>query len=224
MQRTKLIDRSLPNYTRGEELANFISHTVGGAFGVIALLLCPIIAAYHQNIRGITSGIIFGLSLIALYAISSVYHALSPKLYGKRVMQVLDHCTIFALIAGSYTPFALVTLYEHSPKLGVQIMLFIWGAAILGIVLNAIDLKRYRTFSIACYLIMGWCIVFKAPLLVTLLGSTGFALLLGGGILYTIGAVLYVIGLKKHYSHSVFHVFTVLGSLCHIICIAFFVM
>ena len=192
MKRTKLKDRVLPTYTKGEEIFNMVSHIVGGALGVITTILAIVIGAIHHNGYGIVSGIIFGISMIFLYTMSSIYHGLSPKKLSKKVMQIMDHCAIFVLIAGSYTPFALCTLREYSPALGWTIFAIIWIFAALGITLNAIDLKKYKIFSMICYLVMGWCIIIKANLLPELLTMPGFILLLLGGIIYTIGAVLYL--------------------------------
>ena len=113
MKRTKLKDRVLPSYSRGEEIFNMTSHIVGGGIGVIATILCVVIAAVHNNVYGIVSGAIFGITMIILYTMSSVYHGLRPNTTGKKVLQILDHCSIFLLIAGSYTPFALCTLREY---------------------------------------------------------------------------------------------------------------
>ena len=193
-------------------------------FGIVATVLCVIVAANNHNVYGIVSGSIYGATMIILYVMSSVYHGLSPKLMAKKVMQVLDHCTIFLLIAGSYTPFALCTLRKYNPITGWTIFGIIWAMAIIGIVLNAIDLKRFKKFSLICYLIMGWCIIFKINILPSLLGLTGFILLLAGGISYTIGAILYGVGKKHKYIHSVFHVFIFIGSLLQFLCILLYVM
>lgn len=133
--------------------------------------------------------------MILLYTMSSIYHGLSPKLKGKKVMQVLDHCSIFLLIAGSYTPFTLCTLRQNDPVTGWVIFGVIWGMAAIGIIFNSIDLKKYKRFSMICYLVMGWCIIVKAPLLPSLLGTAGCTLLVLGGVVYTIGAILY--GVRK---------------------------
>lgn len=223
MKRTKLKDRILPTYTKGEEIFNMVSHIVGGAAGVITVVLCSIIGAIHHNPYGIVSGVIFGVSMIFLYTMSSIYHGLSPKLKSKKVFQILDHCAIFVLIAGSYTPFALCTLRSYSTVLGWTIFGIIWGFAALGITLNSIDLKKYKVFSMACYLIMGWCIITKASLLPALLTTPGFILLLSGGIVYTIGAVLYGLGKKHKYIHSIFHLCVFFGNLLHVICILLYV-
>ncbi len=224
MPRTKLIDRVLPKYTKGEEIFNMTSHIIGAVLGIVATSLCIVFAAVNNNVYGIISGAIYGLTMIILYTMSSVYHGLSPKLLSKKVFQVLDHCSIFLLIAGSYTPFVLVSIREHDPIAGWVIFGVIWLFAILGIVLNAIDIKKFKKFSMICYLIMGWCIVFKANILPIVLGTPGFVLLLLGGISYTVGAILYGIGKKHKYIHSVFHLFILLGSLLHFLCILLYVM
>ena len=224
MTRIKLKDRILPTYTKGEEIFNMTSHIVGAAVGIVALVLCVVFAAIHGNVYGVVSGAIYGVTMIILYTMSSIYHGLSPKRYSKRVFQVLDHCSIFLLIAGSYTPFVLCTLREYDTAAGWVIFGVIWAVAILGITLNSIDIKRYKKFSMICYLIMGWCIVVKINLLPQLLGKTGFILLLSGGIAYTVGAVLYALGKKHKYMHSVFHLFILAGSILQFFCILLYVM
>ena len=223
MKRTKLDDRVLPTYTKGEEIFNMVSHIVGGVAGIVTIVLSSILGALRHNTYGIISGIIFGVSMIFLYTMSSIYHGLSPKLKAKKVLQVLDHCAIFVLIAGSYTPFALCTLREYSTALGRTRFSVIWAFAILGITLNSIDLKKYKVFSMICYLIMGWCIIIKVNLLPTLLGIPGFIMLVTGGIIYTIGAVLYGVGKKYKYMHSIFHLCVFLGNMLHVICVLMYV-
>jgi len=225
MQRTKLADRTLPDYTKGEEIFNMVSHIVGGAVGVTALVLCVIFAAIHGNVYGVVGSAIYGATMITLYTMSSVYHGLSPRLMAKKVMQVLDHCTIYFLIAGTYTPIALCNIREYNTALGWTIFGVIWAMAALGVTLTAIDLKKYSKFSMICYLGMGWCIIFTAPLLPEILGIGGVVFLLTGGIAYTVGAVLYAVGKKKKlkYMHSVFHLFVVAASILHFFCILFYV-
>lgn len=223
MARQKLSERKLPDYTKGEEIFNMVSHIVGGAVGIAALALCVVFAALHRNVYGVVGGAIYGASMIILYTMSSVYHGLNPKLMAKRVFQVIDHCSIFLLIAGTYTPITLCSLREYNPTLGWTVFGIIWGVAALGIVFNAIDIKAYSKFSAICYLVMGWCIVFAWKQTVAMLGMGGIALLLGGGIAYTIGALFYYFLKKKRYMHSVFHLFVVIGSICHMLCILFYV-
>ena len=223
MKRIKLADRILPTYTKGEEIFNMVSHIVGGVAGIVTIVLCCVFGGIRGNAYGVVSGVIFGVSMLFLYTMSSLYHALKPDSTSKKVFQILDHCAIFVLIAGSYTPFALCTLREYSTALGWVIFGVIWGFAILGITLNAIDLKKYKKFSMICYLAMGWCIVVRGDLLPKLLGISGFALLLAGGLIYTLGAVLYGVGKKRKYVHSIFHICVFLGNLLHVLCVLLYV-
>ena len=135
----------------------------------------------------------------------------------------MDHCTIFFMIAGSYTPIALCTVRSVSRALGWVVFGVIWAAAVLGIVLNSIDIERYQKFSTIAYISMGWCVVLTAPWVVSRLGLWGTVFLFGGGLLYTAGSVFFIIGNKMRYAHSIFHIFVVLGSVAHFFCIAFFV-
>ena len=159
MKRIKLKDRVLPKYTKGEEIFNMTSHIVGGALGIVATVLCIVFAAIHGNVYGVVSGAIYGITMIILYTMSSIYHGLKPERPAKKVFQILDHCSIFLLIAGSYTPFALCTIREVDVATGWTIFGVIWGLAILGIILNSIDIKKFKVFSMICYLLMGWCII-----------------------------------------------------------------
>ena len=172
--RTKLKDREMPVYTKGEEIFNMVSHIVGGVVGIVAVVLCATFAALRGNPYGVVSGVIYGISLILLYTMSSVYHGLSKNLFAKRVFQVLDHCMIFVMIAGCYTPFALCTIREASPAWGWSIFGVIWLISIVGIVLNSIDIKYFKKVSMICYLIMGWAVVIKVNMLYELLGVTRF--------------------------------------------------
>ena len=223
MKRIKLADRILPTYTKGEEIFNMVSHIVGGVAGIVTIVLCSVFGAIRNNAYGVVSGVIFGVSMIFLYTMSSLYHGLKPNSKSKKIFQILDHCAIFVLIAGSYTPFALCTLREYSTALGWVIFGVIWAFAILGITLNSIDLKKYKKFSMICYLAMGWCIVVRGDLLPTLLGIPGFTLLLVGGLIYTLGAVLYGLGKKRKYIHSIFHICVFLGNLLHVLCVLLYV-
>ena len=224
MKRTKLADRILPTYTKGEEIFNMVSHIVGGVAGIVAIVLCSVFGGIHHNPYGIVSGVIFGVSMLFLYTMSSIYHGLSPKLKSKKVFQVLDHCAIFVLIAGSYTPFALCTLREYSTALGWTIFGIIWGFAILGITLNAIDLKKYKIFSMICYLVMGWAIIGAIKQIYNNLDFNGVLLLVLGGIIYTIGAVLYGVGKKVRYMHSVWHLFVLAGTILQFFSIYLYVL
>ena len=210
--RTKLADRSLPDYSRGEELMNTTTHIVGGALGIIALILCILRAAQRDNLYGIVASAIYGASMICTFAVSSVYHGLLPN-YGKKVMQVVDHCTIYFLIAGTYTVVVLSAIRPVFPRLGWGLFIFEWVMAIIAATLTAIDLKKYEVFSMICYIGMGWAVIPFAKQTMIALSMPGFYWLLAGGIAYTIGAVLYGIGSRRKWMHSVFHIFVVLGAL-----------
>ncbi|MDD4706496.1 MAG: hemolysin III family protein [Bacilli bacterium] len=224
MKRTKIKDRILPTYTKGEELMNMVTHIIGGVIGVVALVLCIIFSCIHQDGYALAGSIVFGVSMILLYTTSSIYHGLSPKKStAKKVFQILDHCTIFILIAGTYTPILLTNIRIYSPALAWSLFGILWGVAILGIIFNSIDLKRYKTFSMICYLAMGWCIVITAKDIVSILGVPAVILLLAGGIAYTIGAILYGIGKRKKYFHGIFHISVNTGSLLHFLCILLYI-
>lgn len=220
-KRIKLSDRVLPDYTKGEEIMNMVTHIVGGALGVAALTLCVIFAALHGNVYGVVGSAIYGTCMVVLYTMSSVYHGLRPSM-GKKVLQVLDHCTIYFLIAGTYTVIALSALRPKYPLLGWGMFGFQWALTALAVTLTAIDLKKYNVFSMICYICMGWAILPFMKQTMEALTLPGFMLLLAGGIGYTIGAVLYGIGSKKRWMHSVFHIFVVLGSLLQFFCILFY--
>ena len=211
MKRTKLKDRILPDYTRGEELMNTVTHIVGAVLGIAALILCILQAATKGNVWGVVGASIYGASMIALYCASSVYHGMRPGM-GKLVMQVIDHCTIYFLIAGTYTPILLSAIRPEFPGLCWGLLGFVWGLAIIAVVLTAIDLKKYNVFSMACYVGIGWAILPFMRQTLQVLTAPGFLLLLFGGIAYTVGAVLYGLGGKRRWMHSVFHIFVVLGS------------
>lgn len=212
MKRTKLSDRALPNYSRGEEITNTVTHIVGGVMGVVILVLCVVFASLRQNAYGIISSAVYGGCMIALYTVSSVYHGLTPGM-AKKVMQVIDHCTIYFLIAGTYTVVVLSALRPVFPGLAWSLFGFEWLMVIIATTLTAIDLKEYEVFSMICYIGMGWAILPFAKHAHTVLTQPGFLLLLSGGIAYTIGAVLYGIGSRRKWMHSVFHVFVLVGSL-----------
>ena len=216
--RTKLRDRQLPDYTRGEEIFNMISHIVGGAIGVAALVLCVVRSAINHNGYGIAGSIVYGVSMILLYTMSSIYHGLHEGM-AKKVMQVLDHCTIYLLIAGTYTPIALCAIRPRFPAWGWSLFGLVWVIAVVAIVFTAIDLKKYAVLSMICYIGMGWCVVLAAKPVLETIPLPALLWLLAGGIAYTVGAVLYGLGKRHRYMHSVFHLFVLAGSILHFVCI-----
>lgn len=222
-KRTPLADRKLPDYTKGEEIFNFVSHVVGGVFGIVALVLCVVRAGLHHDPWGVVFGSIYGVSLITLYTISAVYHGLRPE-RAKKVLQVLDHCTIYFLIAGSYMPVLFCAIRPVSAALAWVLFGAILAISAMAITFTAIDLKKYRVLSMICYIGIGWCIVFIAPIALKAIAPEGLWLLLIGGIAYTVGAVLYGLGRKIRYMHSVFHLFVLAGSILQFFCIYLYIL
>lgn len=220
MKNFRRILLGLPDYTLGEELMNSISHGVGALLGVVALVLCIIKPATTGNSYGVVAGAVYGSTLIMLYTMSSLYHALKVN-RAKRVFQTFDHCSIFLLIAGTYTPISLVAL---KGALGWTLFGIIWAVAIMGITLNAISVKKYAVLSMICYIAMGWVIVFVFPALIKMVPRDCIRLLFWGGIAYTLGAVLYGLGKRGRYIHSIWHVFVLAGSILHFFSIYLYVL
>lgn len=218
MSRTKLKDRILPPYTKGEEIFNMVSHIVGGAFGVFSLIYCTAISILHRNWWGLGSGIFYSMMMIFLYTMSSVYHGLNPGM-GKKVMQVMDHCTIYALIIGSYAPILCDWLRKTNFTLFIIICVLLLGAGAVGITFTAIDFKKYSIISYASYFTIGWLALLGIYSLYKYYG-TGFVLwLVIGGVAYTSGMIFYGIGAKKKYMHSVFHIFILAGTVLQFVAI-----
>jgi hemolysin III len=197
------------------------SHAAGGGIGVIILVLCVVKAVLTGDALAIISAVVYGVSVVVLYTMSAVYHGLHSGT-AKKVMQVLDHCTIYYLIAGSYTPIMLTRVLDVSPTVAVINLSLVWGLLILATVFTAIDLKKYSVFSYICYIVMGWSIILFWKVLLKAIPYSAALWLLAGGIMYTVGAVFYAFGSKKRYIHSVFHLFCVLGTVLQFICIFFY--
>lgn len=210
---------TIPKYTLGEELISAISHGIGTLLSIAALVLCIVFSALHKNVYAVVSCAIYGSTSIILYITSTLYHSFKVN-NAKRVFRILDHSSIFLLIAGTYTPYTLVVL----PKsLGWTIFGIEWACAIIGIVLNSIDLKKFKKISMFLYLIMGWMIIISFKPLINNINIKGIYLMLTGGILYTIGAILYGIGKKHKYIHSIFHIFVLVASILFFFSIFFYV-
>lgn len=209
----------LQPYSLAEELISSISHGLGALLAVAALVVGVVCSVLYNNVWCVVSMAVYGSTLILLYTNSTIYHALRRGA-GKKVFRVIDHCSIFLLIAGTYTPLTLVTLRG---TFGWALFGVAWGAAVLGITLTAVDLKKYAKFSMACYLAMGWAVVVAVKPMLTHMAAGGLILLLAGGVFYTVGAVLYGIGRRKKYIHSVWHFFVLAGSVLHYCSILFYV-
>ena len=210
----------LPNYTLGEELVSSISHGLGAAFGIVALVLCVVKSVESGSGISVVSSALYGSMMIILYTMSTIYHALKRNA-AKRVFRVFDHCSIYLLIAGTYIPIVLVAI---GGAWGWSFFGVIVGTAILGIVFNAIDVERFKKFSVVCYIAMGWVIVIGFRPLANSIDRNGITLLLAGGVVYTLGAILYGLGKKAKYLHSIWHFFVLGGSALHFAMIYLYVL
>ncbi len=223
MERTPIRARLLPDYTTTEETVNMATHIFGGALALFFAVLCILRSAQHGNPYAIVGSCIYGATMLMLYTMSSIYHGLPSERLGKRIFQVMDHCSVFLLIAGTYTPYCLCTLREVSPALGWTYFGMVWLLTAVAVTLNAIDLKKYEKFSNICTLALGWLILMRVYTLWQAIDRVGFLLVLAGGIAYTIGAVIYINGHRHRYMHSVFHVFVLIGTVLQFFSVYFYV-
>lgn len=196
----------IPKYSLGEEIVNSISHGIGALLSIVALIFLVLKA---NNVRSIISVCIYASFMIILYTISCIYHALSPKITGKKVLRVIDHCNVLMMISGTYMPICLSLLYG---LLGWIIFGIVWSVTIVGVVFNAINVDKYSLISVICNLILGWGALFLINPMLQLIPIKGIVYLIIGGVMYTIGSILYGLGKKIPYMHSVFHFFVLFGS------------
>ncbi|MEE0914444.1 MAG: hemolysin III family protein [Ruminococcus sp.] len=197
-------------YTLGEEIFNSVSHGAGAGLSIAGTVVLIVVSAIHSNAWGVVSSCIYGASLIILYTMSTLYHSFTNK-KAKAFFRIMDHNTIFLLIAGTYTPYTLYFLHSTT---GWILFSIVWGAAIIGIIMNSINLEKSRIPSIFCYVAMGWVIIFAIKPLIEAMPTISLILLLAGGIFYTLGIIFYAIK-KVKYFHSVWHLFTIAGSVLH---------
>ncbi|MCQ1058815.1 PAQR family membrane homeostasis protein TrhA [Photobacterium sp. DNB23_23_1] len=206
-------------YSVTEEVANSISHGLGMVFGIIGLVLLLIQAvSAGADALSITSLSIYGASMILLYLASTLYHAI-PSERAKRALKTFDHCAIYLLIAGTYTPFLLISL--RTP-LAITLMAVIWGIALVGIMLKIAFVYRFKRLSLATYLTMGWLSLIAVYPLAMSLATGGLVLLAAGGIVYSVGVVFYV-NKRIPYNHAIWHLFVLGGTVCHFLAIYFYV-
>ena len=206
-------------YTLGEEIFSAVTHGIGAGLSVAALVTMVVRAARSADAYAVVAASLFGAALIILYTMSTLYHALAPE-KAKRVFRIFDHVTIFFLIAGTYTPYLLVTL--RGP-LGWTLFGILWGLAVVGIVFDAVMLNKFRKIEMILYVAMGWCIVFASKSVLNALAPAGFILLLAGGLCYTVGIVFYAMK-KIQYMHSIWHLFVLAGSICHYFSVMLYVL
>ena len=207
----------LPTVSFKEELVNSITHGLGAVLGIGGTAVAIVWAALYGDAFSVVSASIYGAMLIILYVMSTLYHAFTNKT-AKKVFRIFDHCSIFLLIAGTYTPFTLCALRG---AFGWTIFGIIWGMTILGIVFNAISIEKFKIFSMVCYLVMGWLIIIAFKPLMDAIGFIpGTLLLLLGGISYTVGIIFFALK-KIPYMHGIWHIFVLLGSVLHYFSVLF---
>ena len=207
------------HYPPLEEAINVVSHAAGLLLGVVGFVFLLLRSIQHGDSLGITGFAVFGASLVVLYAASTIYHSSRDELRRAK-FRTLDHAAIYVLIAGTYTPFALVTL---NGPVGWTLFGVTWGMAAVGITLKLFFTGRYDLLSTLMYLFMGWVILFAIRPLVEAFSGHGMAWLVAGGIAYTLGAIFYSIR-RLPFSHAIFHLFVLVGSVCHFISVYFFVL
>ncbi len=207
-------------YTLGEEILNSASHGLGSIAAIIGTAILTTLSVIYGTGSSVAISMIYGMSLIILYTMSTLYHAF-PWKTAKKVFRVFDHTSIFILIAGTYTPFTLIAL--GGTWKGYAICALVWALAILGIVLNAINMSKFKVFSMILYVAMGWAVVLAMGDILAVMQGDAFTLLLGGGLAYTGGLVFYALK-KIKYMHGVWHFFVLLGSVLHYICVVRYVM
>lgn len=205
--------------TTGEEIANAITHGIGAVLSLVGLVTMVVLAALHGGVWQLIGCSIYASSLLILYVISTLYHSLTHA-GAKRVFQILDHCSIFLFIAGSYTPFLLVNLHGGW---GWSLFGVVWGIAVLGIIFKILYIGRDEIVSVIVYITMGWLIMVAIKPLMEHITHQGLDLLVVGGLFYTVGVVFYALE-KLPYNHSVWHVYVMAGSACHYFAILYAVL
>ncbi len=209
----------MPKYTLAEDLMNSISHGIGAGLSVAALVLCIVQAVIYGTAAGVVGAAIYGATLVIMYAMSTLYHAITNKT-ARKVLRVFDHVSIYLLIAGTYTPITLVTLWG---PMGWTIFGIVWGIAALGIVLNSVSLEKFKKFSMISYVCIGWAIVIGMKTMIANMHRTGLMFIALGGVLYTVGIIFYLLK-KVKFMHSVWHLFVLAGSIMQFFCIYWYVL
>lgn len=197
-------------YTKGEEIANSITHMVGSALAIAAIVILVVFAVKHESAWYVVSYAVYGACLFILYLFSTLYHSIFNK-KAKKVFRIFDHASIYILIAGTYTPFSLTVLRKHG---GWIIFSVVWIAAIIGIVIKVFYCGKFEKLSTLLYVVMGWMIVIYFKALLLSMPFAGIEFLVAGGIVYTLGALLFLFD-KIPYNHAIWHLFVMAGSICH---------
>lgn len=213
------MEKSLKRHFVYEEIANSITHGIGIYFGVAALVLLVVFASLYGNAWHIVSCSIYGSTLVLLYTASTLYHSFRhPRV--KHVFRIIDHASIYLLIAGTYTPFTLVPLRG---AWGWSLFGVVWGLALCGIIAKVFFIHRFEILTTLLYLVMGWIVVIAAKPMLRIVPTGGIVWLVIGGLAYTIGVIFYAVDRKFSYAHAIWHVFVLVGSICHFFAVMFYV-
>jgi len=211
-------------FSIAEEIAHSSTHAIGSHLGAAMLALLVVYAAHSENQTAwkVVSGAVYGSTIILLYSVSSVYHALvNPK--AKQVMEICDHMAIYFLIAGSYTPIVLVTLRPDYPALAWTMFGIVWGMALVGVILKIFTTGRYRIISTLAYIVMGWVALIGIGPIMKIMDPYGIMWLVLGGALYTLGTIFYLWKMMP-FHHAIWHLFVLAGTICHFFCVFFYIM
>ncbi len=209
---------TVPHYSQREELANILTHGIGALLAISAMVLLIVFSSLNGNGYHIVSSAVFGTSLLLLYTMSTLYHLVKREKI-KHVFRLLDHSSIFLLIAGTYTPFTLVSL---NGKWGWTLFGLVWGLAVSGITAEVVTNQKYKKISLGLYIVMGWLIIIAVKPLIDTIPARGLVYLVCGGLCYTLGVIFYawksLIG-----NHAIWHLFVLAGSILHFFAVFFYV-
>ena len=205
----------IPNYSLSEEIINSLSHGLAAAFSIAGLILL-IVKASHESVLNLVSVTIFGTTMIILYTISCIYHALSPHIMGKKILRVIDHINVFLLVLGTIIPVALIGIGGIKGYIFFGIVALV---TLVGIFASSVNIDKVQWIEVMCHLINGWSVLFFAKPLIANIGFMPVLLIILGGVMYSLGAILYGVGSKKKYIHCVFHFFCIFGTIFHFIAI-----
>ena len=211
--------RNVREYTLGEEIANSITHGIGALLAIAAIPILVMRALDDGGGVYLFAALVYVFTMLLEYTMSTLYHAIAVD-RAKRIFKILDHSCIYLFIAGSYTPFCLISLADAG---GLWLCAFVWAVALAGVACEAFWVFRPRWISAVLYLLLGWSVVWFLPALVAALPAEGLWLLVGGGVCYTIGCIFYVLK-KVPYMHSIFHLWVLAGTVCQFLAIAFYIM
>lgn len=210
----------IPQYNLTEELINSISHGIGAELSIWGLVML-VIKASKNGALAVSTVTIFATTMILLYSMSCIYHAISPRVKAKKVLRVLDHCNVFLLVFGTVIPVALLGIQGY---LGWLFFFIVASVTVIGILASVIDLDRFQVLEVICHLVNGWSVLFFSKSLISNIGVIGLTMIILGGVMYTLGSILYGIGSRKRYIHSVFHFFCIAGTVFHFLAIYLYIL